>query len=57
MDLFQTGVDLMRKNLEREDPHATKEQIEERLGAWLRQRPGAEFGDAEGRRGEWPRRR
>lgn len=57
MDLFQTGVDMMRQNLKREDPDASDEQIEERLRAWLRHRPGAEFGDCEGRPGEWPRRR
>jgi hypothetical protein len=57
MDLFQTGVDMMRQNLGREDPDATEQQIEERLRAWLRHRPGAEFGDCEGRPGAWPRRR
>jgi hypothetical protein len=57
LDLFQTGVDLMRQNLEREYPQATEEQIEERLRAWLRHRPGAEFGDCDGRPGAWPRRR
>jgi hypothetical protein len=56
LDLFQTGVDMMRQNLKRENPQATDEQIEERLGAWLRHRPGAEFGDCEGRPGTWPRR-
>jgi hypothetical protein len=55
MDLFQTGVDLMRQNLKREDPDATEEQIEDRLRAWVRHRPGAEFGDSEGRPGAWPR--
>ncbi len=57
MDLFQAGVEMKRQNLKREDPHATEEQIEERLLAWLRHRPGAEFGDCEGRPGAWPRRR
>ncbi|HXV61245.1 MAG TPA: hypothetical protein VEK15_11165 [Vicinamibacteria bacterium] len=57
MDLFQAGVDMMRQNLKREDPHATEEQIEERLRAWLGHRPGAEFGDSAGRPGEWPRKR
>ena len=57
MDLFEAGVDLMRQNLKREDPSATQEQIDERIRAWLRHRPGAEFGDCEGRPVEWPRRR
>ncbi|HSF14534.1 MAG TPA: hypothetical protein VLK65_03165 [Vicinamibacteria bacterium] len=57
MDLFQTGVDLMRQNLKRQHPHATEDQIEELLRAWLRHRPGAEFGDSEGRPGAWPRKR
>jgi hypothetical protein len=55
MDLFETGVDLMRQNLRREHPDESEAQIEERLRAWLHHRPGAEFGDCEGRRVAWPR--
>jgi hypothetical protein len=48
LDLFQTGVDVMRQNLRRRHPEAHDEDIERLLGEWLRQRPGAEFGDCPG---------
>ncbi len=40
LDLFQTGMDLMRRNLRRRFPDASDEAIEQRLGQWLRDRPG-----------------
>lgn len=49
LDLFETGVALMRQNLRRRAPDASEAEIERRLGAWLQERPGAERGDAEGR--------
>jgi hypothetical protein len=49
LDLFQTGVDLMRENLRRRHPAANTEQIERLLGEWLQDRPGAESGDSPGR--------
>jgi hypothetical protein len=49
LDLFQTGVDLMRQNLRRRHPEASDEQIDALLRDWLRHRPGAEFGDSTGR--------
>lgn len=49
LELFEAGVDVMRQNLRRHYPGATVTEIESRLGAWLRQRPGAEFGDCPGR--------
>ncbi|HXV63147.1 MAG TPA: hypothetical protein VEK15_20780 [Vicinamibacteria bacterium] len=54
LDLFDDGVRLMRQNLKREHPDASEQQIEERLRAWLRHRPGAEDGDCPGRRLDWP---
>lgn len=56
-DLHEAGIDLMRQNLRRRDPQADAAEIEQRLGAWLRHRPGAEHGDAVGVPGSWPRRR
>ena len=53
--LHDEGVALMRQNLRRRHPDESDEQIEQRLQAWLRERPGAEFGDGEGRPGTWPR--
>ena len=56
LDLFEFGLDMMRQKLRRQDPDATEEQIQERLVAWLQERPGAEHGDAVGRVVSWPRR-
>ena len=50
LDLFETGVDLMRQNLRREHPDETEDEIDRRLNEWLHHRPGAEFGDCPGRR-------
>jgi Rv0078B-related antitoxin len=49
LDLFQTGVDLMRQNLRRRHPDATEHDIEQLLRQWLLERPGAEAGDCQGR--------
>ena len=49
LDLFDAGVQLMRQNLRRRDPHADNREIDRRIGAWLRERPGADHGDAPGR--------
>ena len=49
LDLFESGVDVMRHNLYRKYPSETRDEIEERLLEWLRTRPGAEHGDAVGR--------
>lgn len=47
--MHDEGVALMRQNLRRSHPDAGDERIEELLIAWLRERPGAEQGDGEGR--------
>jgi hypothetical protein len=49
LDLFETGVDLMRQNLRRRHPGSSDEDIERLLRAWLLERPGAELGDCPGR--------
>jgi len=54
-DLFVAGVRMMRQNLKRRHPDASAPEIETRLRNWMRQRPGAENGDAAGRPIEWPR--
>lgn len=54
-ELFELGVEMMRQNLRRKFPAAGEAEIENRLVAWLRQRPGAEHGDCEGRPVPWPR--
>jgi hypothetical protein len=50
MDLFETGLELMRQNLRRQHPHAAPAELERRLREWLHNRPGAEAGDCPGRR-------
>lgn len=56
-DLHEAGKEMMRLKLRRENPAATDTLIDELLGRWLAERPGAEHGDAEGRPCGWPRRR
>ena len=48
-ELFETGQLMMRQNLRRKFPHLNDAEIEQRLIEWRHHRPGAEFGDAEGR--------
>lgn len=47
-DLYETAEAIMRQNLRRRFPQENEEQIEQRIRAWLRSRPGAEIGDAGG---------
>lgn len=49
LDLFQTGLDLMRQNLRRSLPTAGDEEVDRVLQEWLQKRPGAESGDCSGR--------
>ena len=44
-DLHEAGVELMRQNLRRARPRASREEIESLLEEWLQTRPGAEHGD------------
>jgi hypothetical protein len=41
LDLFDTGVRMRRVALKRELPHPSEAELDERIGAWLRERPGA----------------
>ena len=49
LDLFDTGVGLMRQNLRRSAPTVSEAEIDARLQQWLRDRPGAADGDCPGR--------
>ena len=49
IDLYVVGVDLMRQNLRRRHPALGEEEIEQLLAQWIRERPGAEGGDGDGR--------
>ena len=52
--LFDSGVAMKRAQLRRQDPEASEEEISRRVAVWLRTRPGALHGDAEGRAGAVP---
>jgi Rv0078B-related antitoxin len=49
LDLFDSGVRLMRQNLRRNHPEADDQEVDRLLSTWLRERPGAEHGDCPGR--------
>jgi hypothetical protein len=48
LDMHEAGVELMRARLRREHPDADEATLDAMLTSWLRQRPGAEFGDSAG---------
>ena len=50
LELFESGVAMMRETLRREHPTESDAQIEGRLRQWIRHRPGAEDGDCVGRK-------
>ena len=49
LDLFETGEAMMRQRFRLLHPDWAAVQIDEALGRWLHERPGAEAGDAVGR--------
>ncbi len=49
LEMFETGVELMRQNLRRSHPLASPVELDRMLVNWLRTRPGAEHGDGVGR--------
>jgi hypothetical protein len=53
LDLFATGEGLARQRMRRLHPEWTAGEIDEQIGAWLRERAGAEKGDGEGRPVAW----
>lgn len=50
LELFEAGEELKRQSLRRAHPEATESEIESMIIAWLRERPGAPYGDSPGRR-------
>lgn len=48
-ELHDLGVRMRAQRHRRERPDATPPQVEEVVRAWLQDRPGAPFGDCEGR--------
>jgi hypothetical protein len=55
-ELIDIAERMLRQRLRRESPGISDESIEQRVNAWYRRRPGAEFGDGEGIPRAWPRR-
>ncbi len=55
MDLFEAAEEMVRQNALRQNPSASKEELEAAVCEWLNDRPGAEFGDADGHPVPWPR--
>jgi Rv0078B-related antitoxin len=53
--MADAGVEMMRARLRREHPGTTDREIEQKIHDWLRERPGAPFGDGVGVPGTWPR--
>lgn len=56
LELHEAGTEMKRLQLRRENPGAEEAEIQRLLAAWMSHRPGAEFGDGEGRPVPWPRR-
>jgi len=55
LELADLAERMVRARIRRENPDLTADQVEARVLAWLHERPGAEDGDAEGRRVDLPR--
>lgn len=48
LELHDLGERMLRQRLRRERPSATDSDLDDAVDAWLRERPGAEHGDAIG---------
>jgi hypothetical protein len=55
LDLYAVGEALVRQRICRDHPDLDPVEVEACLVAWLESRPGAEWGDADGRPAQWPR--
>jgi hypothetical protein len=56
LDLADLAPEIYEAKVRREAPGLSDAEVAKRVTAWLRTRPGAEDGDAEGRPVAWPRR-
>lgn len=54
LDLYDAGEAMTIARWRREDPTRTEDDLRRLLGAWLADRPGADFGDTVGRPLPWP---
>lgn len=48
LELHAVGEQMLRQRLRREQPRMTPAELDRAVAAWLRERPGAEHGDAVG---------
>lgn len=48
LEMADVGLEMMKRRLEREHPDWDEVQVEEAFVQWLRERPGAPFGDYPG---------
>lgn len=48
LELHDLGVLMQRTRLQREHPDWSQDEVEDAVRRWLRERPGAEFGDYPG---------
>lgn len=55
-ELAELGEEMFRQRLRRDRPELTEGEIDGLVDAWRERRPGAEYGDAQGRPVAWPRR-
>lgn len=52
LELHDLGERMLRQRLRREQPQITEAELDDAIRTWLRERPGAENGDAAGPRSE-----
>lgn len=57
LDLSELAAEMYEMKVRRDHPELSDEAIARTVTEWRRSRPGAEWGDAEGRRVPWPRSR
>ena len=55
IELLEMALKMRAERHRREHPDATTDEVEAVVHAWKVDRPGAPFGDAEGRSVPWPR--
>ena len=55
LELADLGIEMYEAKVRREHPELSEAEVQQNVSEWLHTRPGAEGGDAEGRRVAWPR--
>lgn len=57
LELSDLAVEMYEMKVRREHPELSEAEVAKRVFEWRRTRPGATWGDAEGRPVSWPRQR